>query len=380
MISRNDFLLDENIVFLNHGSFGACPVELLDVQRSWQERLERQPVLFHRELADLMRTAREAIAGYLHCQPEDVVHVTNSTYGVNVAAHALRHLLEPGDEVLMTDQEYGACERTWEIRLRSTGAIITYAEIPVPAPSMDELTDIIWNAVTDRTRIIFLSHITSASATRLPVEEICKRARERGIITVIDSAHVPGHLELDLTTLNADLVTGNFHKWMCTPKGSAFLWVHPKLQPAMTPFIVSWGNLIPTRGDKAFVDDHEYLGTRDVSPFLTMPAALEWMQRNNWDAVQERARGLRNAAMERLLALEGIGPVSDWRNDELMMGAVTLPDGTNVMEVKERLYNDHNIEVVVHTVKGLPVLRFSVHAHTSEEDLDALVGALQTVL
>ena len=292
MISKRDFLLDENIVFLNHGSFGACPKELLDVQRSWQERLERQPVLFHRELADLMRSAREAIAGFLHCQPEDVVHVTNSTYGVNVAAHALRHLLEPGDEVLMTDQEYGACERTWEIRLRSTGAIITYADVPIPAPSLDELAETIWARVTDRTRIIFLSHVTSASATRLPVEEICRRARERGIITVIDSAHAPGQIELDVTALDADVVTGNFHKWMCTPKGSAFLWVHPTMQPAITPFIVSWGNLIPTLGDGDFVDDHEYLGTRDVSPFLTMPAGLDWMERNDWEGHPRSGTGL----------------------------------------------------------------------------------------
>jgi len=375
-LRKSDFVLQDDIIFLNHGSFGACPTELLDRQRHWIERLERQPVLFHRELHHLMRTAREAAAGYLHAQPEDLVLVTNSTYGVNVAAHALRQLLEPEDEVLTTDHEYGACLRTWDLRLRHTGAVLVSAEIPIPAPPMEDLVELIWQRVTDRTRIIFLSTITSASALRLPVEEICRRARQRGIITVIDAAHVPGHISLDLTALNADVVTGNFHKWMCTPKGSAFLWVHPSMQPAFIPFIISWGNAIPTVGDGAFIDDHEYLGTRDVSPLLTLPDALAWMERVQWDQIQATARALRDRTMEQLLQIPGIGAVGGWPADQLMMGAVTLPAGTDVAVMKQRLYDEYHIEVVVHLVKSQPVLRFSVHAHTSPSDLDALVRAV----
>lgn len=379
MLTKADFLLRDDIHFLNHGSFGACPRELLDVQRSWQERLEHQPVLFHRELADLMQGARGAIADYLGAQPTDLVYVTNSTFGVSMAAAMIAPMLAPGEEVLTTDHEYGACLRAWRHHLQGTGAEVVEACLPLPAPSMDEIEELIWSSVTSRTRVLFLSHVTSPTAIRLPVENLCARARERGILTVIDGAHAPAHLPLHLHTLNADVYTGNFHKWMCTPKGSAFLWVHPSLHRAVQPLIVSWGNLIPTAGDGSFVDDVEYLGTRDVSPFLTVPEALQWMHRNEWDLVQMEARDLRDYGMHMLLR-KGLAACSDWRADELQMGAVLLPSSTDVQWLKNELYNTHRIEVVVHRVFDHAVLRFSTHAHTSKGDLDALSMALNRLL
>lgn len=379
MLTKADFLLRDDIHFLNHGSFGACPRELLDVQRSWQERLERQPVLFHRELAELMQGARRDVAAYLGAHPSDLVYVTNSTFGVSMAAAMLRTMLAPGEEVLTTNHEYGACLRAWSHHLQGTGANVVEAHIPLPAPSMDQIEELIWSAVTSKTRVLFLSHVTSPTAIRLPVERLCARAREHGILTVIDGAHAPAHLPLDLGTLNADIYMGNFHKWMCTPKGSAFLWVHPSLHRAVQPLIVSWGNLIPTAGDGSFVDDVEYLGTRDVSPFLTVPAALRWMDRNEWHLVQMDARDLRDYGMHMLLR-KGLSACSDWKADELQMGAVLLPSSTDVQWLKNELYNTHRIEVVVHHVVDHPVLRFSTHAHTSKVDLDALSTALDRLL
>lgn len=379
MLTKADFLLRDDIHFLNHGSFGACPRHLLDVQRSWQERLERQPVLFHRELADLMQEARRAVSQYLGARPQDLVYVTNATYGVSVAASMLRSMLAPGAEVLMTNHEYGACVRAWEHYLQGTGAKIVQAAIPIPAPSIEEIEELIWSAVTPSTRVLFLSHVTSPTAIRLPIEQLCARARKHGILTVIDGSHVPAHLSLNLQTLDADVYTGNFHKWMCTPKGSAFLWVHPSLHRAVQPLIVSWGNLIPTVGDGSFVDDLEYLGTRDVSPFLTVPEALRWMNQHNWDLVQTEARNLRDYGMHMLLGM-GLTACSNWTADELQMGAVLLPRTTDVQWLKNELYNTHRIEVVVHRVLDQAVLRFSTHAHTSKVDLDALSTALDRLL
>lgn len=380
MLSKADFLLRDDIHFLNHGSFGACPSELLDVQRQWQERLERQPVLFFREITHLMQEARRAVAKYLGARPQDLVYVTNSTYGVSVAASMLRPMLAPGAEVLMTNHEYGACVRAWEHYLRGTGATIVQAEIPLTPRTQEELAELVWSRVTPSTRILFLSHITSPTAIRLPVEDLCARARERGILTVIDGSHVPAHLPLHLDSLNADMYTGNFHKWMCTPKGSAFLWVHRSLHSAAEPLVVSWGDLIPVSGDGRLVDDHEYLGTRDVSPFLTVPAAIEWMERNDWPAVQGRARAARNATMLELTDGMGLTPVTTWDTDQLQMGVVQLPMATDVEWLKNELYNTHRIEVVVHRVHDTPLLRFSTHAHTGMDDLAALTSALQSLL
>jgi isopenicillin-N epimerase len=379
--SRADFLLRKDVTFLNHGSFGACPRVLLDEQRRWIDRMEAQPVQFFREAADLMKGARTALAEYVGADAKDLVFVTNSTYGVSVAAHALAASFSDGDEILMTDHEYGACERAWRVFGEPRGIRIVHAELPVPAPSQEVLADHIWSAVTPRTKVLFLSHITSPTGIRLPADELCRRARAAGILTVIDGSHVPGHIPLDLAALDADVYTANCHKWMCTPKGSAFLWVHPGLQATMRPLVVSWGSLIPTAGDGPFVDDHEYLGTRDLSPFLTLPAALRWMDSAPWTAVQDHGRGLAQRAAHVLSAIAGIRPIVDgWHDPLLQMTAVELPDHVDVMHMKEWLLTERAIEVVVHRWLGRAVLRCSAHAHTTEEDVRLLGDAVRAYL
>lgn len=380
MITRYDFLLPDRLAFLNHGSFGLCPQHLLNVQREWQVRLEQQPVLFHRELPGLMHEARSKAAAYLGARTKDLVLITNSTFGVNVMAHAMKGLLEGGDRILVTDHEYGACIRAWRMHLEGTGIELDTASIPIPAPSQDEIFELITARVTDRTKALFFSHITSPTAIRFPAERLCAWARERGILTIVDGSHVPAHLDLDLTTLGADAYTGNFHKWMCTPKGSAFLWVREGLQERVRPLVVSWGDLEFTVGEGPFIDNHEYLGTRDPSAFLTIPAALTWMDDHDWGSIQERARTLRDEAMRALLKIDGVDRVSEWEGDQLQMGAVTLPNTVHTAYVKERLYDDHAIEVVVMPWLGKPILRFSVHVHTREDDLRRLTDVLPAYL
>lgn len=381
MPDRSDFLLDENVTFLNHGSFGACPRVILEEQRRWIERLERQPVLYFRELMFHMRTAREALAGYLGADASNLVYVTNSTYGVNIAAHAFGAMLKPGDEILTTDHEYGACDRAWKQYAISKGAVWNRVSIPMPAPSQADLLELIWSGVNERTRLLFISHITSPTALRMPVEELCKRARQAGIITVIDGSHIPGHIPLDLSTLQADFYTGNCHKWMCTPKGSAFMWASEQYRHVLPPLVVSWGADIPTVGDGAFVDENEFLGTRDHSPFLTLPFALEWMHRSDWHAVQRRCRELTSHTEQQLVNLAGVRSIRAEGADPLLqLGTVLLPDDVDVAAMKEWLYDQRGIEVVVHRWNNAPILRFSVHLHTSENDLQRLVASVREYL
>lgn len=377
MLHRDDFFLRPDITFLNHGSFGATPRELLDECRRWQERMEQQPVLMHRELPQLMFEARTALASYLGCQAQDVVYVANSTFGSNVAAHALGRVLQPGDEILVTDHEYGACIRAWQRHAVDRGAVIVTAAIPMPVPAYDSLVDLVWSRVTDRTRVLFLSHITSPTAVTLPIAELIRRARERGIYTVVDGSHVPGHIALHLDELGADIYTGNCHKWMCTPKGSAFLHVRRSVQHLVGPLVVSWGPLSQSLHHSEFIDEHEYLGTRDPAPFLTVPYAIAWMQRNDWPTIQERANALVRWGIDALTQIPGIRPMHVDRADErLQMGAVILPEGTNVDDLKRKLYDEYAIEVVIHTWLETPILRFSVHAHTTQYDIAALVAAV----
>lgn len=186
---------------------------------------------------------------------------------------------------MTTNHEYGACKRAWHEHVVSKGAKWVESEIPLPAPSREKLLEIIWSRVTPKTKILFISHISSPSAVRFPVEELCARARQAGIISVIDGAHVAGMMDLNLSTLGADIYTGNCHKWMCTPKASAFLWASDQFKDKLTPLVVSWGSWIPTVGDGFFIDEQEYLGTRDYTPFLTIPFALDWMQKHNWPLI-----------------------------------------------------------------------------------------------
>jgi isopenicillin-N epimerase len=317
------------------------------------------------------------MAAYVGAQPENLAFVTNSTFGVNVAAHAVAEVLQAGDEILSNDHEYGACNRAWRAHAVSKGAVYVQVHIPIPVPTQEELVNIIWSGVTERTKVLFLSHITSPTAVRLPVEELCSRARERGIITIIDGSHVPGHIPLNLSTLGCDIYTANCHKWMCTPKGSAFLWVADAWLNRMKPLVVSWGSDIPTVKDSFFIDENEFLGTRDHSPFLTIPYALGWMERNAWPDLQQRCRDLTMLGVQKLCSLEGVEPISDGGQDALLqLGTVILPYSTDTDAMKVWLYDERNIEVVVHRWLDVPILRFSVHAHTTEEDLDALASAV----
>jgi isopenicillin-N epimerase len=209
---RDEFLLDPSVTFLNHGSLGACPRAVFERYQEWQLELERQPVLFlARRLEELLAEARVVLGGYVGADPDDLVFVPNATAGVNIAAWPLG--LRAGDEVLSTDLEYGALDLTWEHVCTEFGATYVRTPIRLPVRSHEEVVETVWSAVGPRTRVLYLSHHTSTTAVTLPVAELCRRAREAGVTTVIDGAHVPGHIPLDLRELDPDYYAGNCHKW-----------------------------------------------------------------------------------------------------------------------------------------------------------------------
>lgn len=371
---RAEFLLDPDVTFLNHGSFGACPRAVFERYVEWQRELERQPVLFlARRLDGLLAEARAALGAYVGSDPDDLIFVPNATSGVNVAAWGLG--LEAGDEVLSTNLEYGALDLAWEHVCGDFGARYVRAPVPLPLASEEDVVEAVWSHVSGRTRVLYLSHHTSATALTLPVAELCRRARERGITTVVDGAHAPGHIPLDLRELDVDFYAGNCHKWLCSPKGAGFLYVRRELQPKVHPLVISWGY---RDEDPTFVARHEEQGTRDPSAYLTVPDAIEWQREHDWDAVRARCHELARRAPGEL-GLPALVPGT--RHDLFgQMVALRLPDDAPA-DLKERLYDEHRVELPVGDLDdGSRLIRVSFQGYNDECDLERLKAALAALL
>lgn len=373
---RRDVLLDPTVTFLNHGSFGACPKPVFEEYQAWQLELERQPVEFMgRRYQGLMDQARVELARYLNTEPENVVFVPNATSGLNVIARSLP--LERGDEILTTDHEYGALDLTWEWYCGKVGASYRKHPVPVPVTTHEELVESFWNAVSPRTRIIFMSHITSPTALIFPVEEICRRAREAGILTVIDGAHAPGQIPLDLTAIGADIYSGNNHKWLCAPKGSGFLYVRPEHHEWVEAGTVSWG----WAGESTFIDRNQYQGTRDVAAYLATPAAIHYQAQHDWPAVRARCHALARQARRRIGDAFGQAPYTPDEPDVWFgqMVACPLPD-VDITVAKTRLYDEFRVEVPFGRWNDRASVRVSFQYYNCESDLDQLIDGLAAVL
>ena len=381
MSLKEYFLLDPDIVFLNHGSFGASPRPVFEAYQDWQVRLERQPVLFlGRELDALLGESRSVLGRYLNADAEDLVYIPNATHGVNIIARSLQ--LKPGDEVLTTDHEYGACDYTWDFNCRKTGARYIHQSIPLPIHSEQEIIERFWLGVTPHTRVIYLSHITSPTAMRLPVEQICQRARQAGILTIIDAAHSPGQIPLNLQSLGADFVFGNCHKWMLNVKGSAFLYVRRERQALIEPLIVSWGyNTTPeTTTGSRYVDLLQWTGTNDPAAALTVPTAIQFMQDHAWDTVRCECHTLLRQVIEQICELTDLPPLYPLDSDFYsQMGIAPLPTSDLVI-LKSRLYNEYKVEVPLIQWQDRQFVRISVQGYNTSEDVERLVGALTILL
>lgn len=372
------FLLDESVTFLNFGSFGACPKVVFDDYIHWQRQMEKEPVQFiavhGKKHIDV---SRKALADYVNCPYQDLIFVPNPTHAINLVAKSIA--LEKGDEVLSTNLEYGAMDRTWDYYCEKKGARYIQQEITLPIRSKEEFLEEFWKGYSSRTKIIFISQITSSTALILPVKEICEEAKKRGLMTIVDGAHVPGHIELDLAALEADVYTGACHKWMMTPKGSSFLYVKPEFQDMLDPLIVSWGYKSEFPSDSKFFDYHQFNGTRDFSAYLTIPAAIAFMEKYNWEIVSERCkRSVLKCAPELFDVLEtnALAPL----NGDFFGQICSAEIQTDVPELlKHHLYDAYQIEIPVMRHKGKNYIRFSFQAFNTEDEISYLVDSLRKI-
>jgi isopenicillin-N epimerase len=362
------FLLDPEIVFLNHGSFGACPRPVFAEYQRLQLELEREPVEFlGRRYPDLIDAARERLAAYVGARADDLVFVPNATAGVNMVARSLD--LQPGDEVVATTHEYGGTELMWRYLCKRAGA--RYVEVDTwPTTSVDDLL----GAVTPRTRVIAVSHITSPTALRFPVEDICARAREAGVLTLVDGAHAPGHIAVDVGAIGADFYAGNCHKWLCSPKGAGFLHVREEHQALAEPMIISWDSV-----EEAWNNRQRWTGTHDPAAHLSVPAAIDFQAEHDWVDVRARCHALAVRAAQELTELLGTEAFAATEDEYVQMVAVRLPP-CDAEAVRRRLFDEHKVEVVVQDWRGEPSLRASFQGYNDDSDLDALLEALPRAL
>lgn len=376
---KSQFLLYPTITFLNHGSFGACPKPIFEEYQRFQLELETEPVLFiQKKAGGYLKTAREKLSDYIGCNSLDVFFTPNPTFAINTIMRSLD--LQEGDEILSTNHEYGAMDRIWSFYSKKSGAKYIRQNITLPVTSKEQLLDEFWKGYNSKTKIIFLNHISSCTALVFPVKEICDRARELGIITIIDGAHVPGQLDLNIEDLNPDFYTGTLHKWMLAPKGSSFLYVKKAFQNTLDPLIVGWGYESISPGESQFLDYQDYQGTRDISSFLTTPKVIEFLEKNNWQSIAKQSKAIVLGNYQRfcdLLHIQPLCPISE----EFLVQMASIPvKTTNPIGLKELLFTKYKIEIPVMSLNGNFYLRYSINGYNSQEDLDVLYAALQDIL
>ncbi|HSD83324.1 MAG TPA: aminotransferase class V-fold PLP-dependent enzyme, partial [Anaerolineae bacterium] len=352
---------------------------VFDEYQRWQHELEQQPVEFlGRRFNDLMQTARSALGDYLGADADDLVYVTNATVGLNIVARSLA--LRPGDEVLSSDHEYGALDRTWRFLCAKHEATYVRQPVNVPIRSADDVIDAIWSGVTDRTRVLFLSHITSPTAITFPIKSLIDRARERGIITIIDGAHAPGQIDLNLRELGADFYSGNLHKWLMSPKGSAFLYARKEMQHFVEPLVVSWGWKAEKPGPSKFIDEQEWTGTRDIAAFLSAPAAIQFQRDHAWVHVRSECHELVQYAREQVSALTSLPLLTpDDPSWFAQMSALPLPE-CDLDTLKRRLYDEYRIEIPTVRWNDCCFVRISIQGYNTRAEIDALSVALRELL
>ncbi|GAB4369456.1 MAG: aminotransferase class V-fold PLP-dependent enzyme [Acidobacteriota bacterium] len=383
------WLLDPDVDFLNHGSFGACPRPVLAAQQAWRERLEREPVRFFEETwPRALDEARARLAAFVGADADGLAFVTNATTGVNTVLRSLP--LEAGDELLTTDHVYPACRNALAEVAATRGARLVVAEVPFPLDGPERVIDALLAAAGPRTRLVLVDHVTSPTALVFPVGEIVAAFRERGVAVLVDGAHAPGMLALDIARLGADFYTGNLHKWVCAPKGAGFLWVSGRWRKAVRPLVISHGAAVQPPGRSRFHAEFDWTGTFDPSPWLAVPAALDFLERalpGGFAALARRNRGLAREARRIVLARLGGQPPCT----ETMLGsmaALPLPDARAPSapgtpdRLQRALWERHRIEVPVFAWPHPPrrVLRLSAQLYNERAQYERLAEALAAEL
>jgi isopenicillin-N epimerase len=392
---KNEFadhwLLDPEVVFLNHGSFGATPKIVLEEQSRIRLQIEREPLIFfdHDYLEELDQ-ARAVLAGFIGARTDDLAFVVNATTGVNTVLRSLQ--LERGDELLVTDHEYNACRNAIDAVAEESGAEVVVAPIPFPLTGEGEVVETVLEKVTPKTRLLLIDHVTSQTGLVLPIDRLVNESQERGVDVLVDGAHAPGMVKLALDALGATYYTGNLHKWVCAPKGAAFLHVREDRRGRVRPLVISHGaNAKPVQRSR-FHLEHDWTGTRDPSAWLSVPVALremEAMVEGGWDEVRRRNRELVLQGREILCDALGVeAPCPDTMLGSL--ASLPLPDGDSGSvnelfpfdKLQDRLLQEYRIEVPVIAWPAPPrrLVRISAQLYNSRWQYVALAEALLDVL
>lgn len=371
------FLLNKNITYFNHGSFGACPKEIFEDYQSWQHKLEYEPVNFITTEGKIhIQTAKNQLAKYINCNPHNLAFTINPSYALNSVLKSLD--LKKGDEILTTNLEYGAMDMAWEYYCNKSQA--KYVKQPISLPLIDRELFIkeFFKGLTDKTKVVFISAITSSTALILPYKEICAIAKEKDLITIVDGAHVPAHVDLDLSDDNIDFFAGACHKWMLTPKGCSFLYVNKRMNHIITPLIISWGYDANNLSDNMLSEYFDYQGTNDCSAFLTLPKALEFLSNNSWDNVAQQCRTLIKENYNELCEIAETSPLC---NHKYLGQMCSFKVNCNEPDkLKQILYNKYKIEIPVIEQNDNVYIRLSVQAYNNQEDIDKLKRVLKEIL
>ena len=373
---RHEWTLDPDFLTVNHGSFGASPRVVLAVEEDWRRRMEMQPTRFMQAvLPDALRAAADRLARFMGAEGKDLAFLENATVGCNAVLRCRR--LQPGDEVLVLTHGYGAVRNTVRYVTELAGARMTEAAVPFPNPDADGVIAGLVAAITAHTRLAVLDHITSPSALVLPVERMVAACHERGVPVLVDGAHGPGQVGLDLPAIGADWYVGNCHKWLCAPKGSAFIWAAPDRQEGLHPVTISHGY------EKGFLEEFDWTGTRDFSAFLAVPAAIDFHARLGGEVLRTR-----NAA----LAAEATALLARRLNSEIgatgslagAMGVVRLPIAGEITAERAKTLRARLLEAKtdapLHVMAGSIWLRLSVHAYNEPADYERLAEVVAHVL
>ncbi len=380
------WLLDPEIVFLNHGAFGACPIPVLEVQKQWRERLEREPLrFFGREWEGAIDRARRELSEFVGADADDLVFVPNATTGVNAVLRSLKFTSE--DELLTTDHEYNACRNVLNFVAERTGAQIVVAKVPFPIESPQQVVETVMEKVSPRTRLALLDHVTSQTGLIFPIRELVRELANSGVDTLIDGAHAPGMISLNISEIGATYYTGNCHKWLCGPKGAAFLYVKRDNQSEIRPSTISHGANSPRTDKSRFLLEFDWMGTGDPSAYLCVPEAIRFMGSllpGGWNELMTRNRTMALAARQILCEALGVAPSCP---DEMIgaLAVVSLPDTAPypdrtqlIPPLQDALFKDFGIEVPVIPWPAAPkqLIRISAQIYNTSDQYEYLAGAI----
>jgi isopenicillin-N epimerase len=374
-VARSEWLLDPGVAFLNHGSYGATPRAVLAEQDRWRTRMERQPTTFMTfELPQALRDAAARLAGFLRCEADDLAFVENATAGCNAVLNSLP--LAAGDEILVTSHGYPAVHKAAGHAAARGGAHVIEAAVPFPLADRQEVVAAVAARLGPRTRLVVLDHITSPTAIIYPVAELIALCHAAGVLVLIDGAHAPGMLDLDIPAIGADWYVGNCHKWLMAPKGAGFIWAAPGRQAGLHPPVISHGY------GRGFVAEFDWVGTRDPSAWLAVPEAIEFHQKHGGAALRARNIGLvRESAA--LLAQRWGTPRGAPDALTGSMAAIRVPGHEpatweRALELRRKLFDTHRIEAAITPFAGALWARISAQAYNDPEDYRRLGAAFQS--